>query len=266
MGRHQFKIAAVGDGCIDLYDRTGAAYPGGNPVNVAVYTVRMGGQASYTGAVGDDGYGTLLREAMAEKGVDLSHLHILPGPTAVSHVSGTEGDRRFGVYEEGVMAQFRLTEEDRRFLAAHDLVVSGLWGRIEHELPGLKRRGVPIAFDFADKESDPVISAALPYVDYAFFSRKDQTEEELEAFLRAAAAQGPKVVVVMRGEKGSMAFDGERIFRQGIVNCPVEDTMGAGDSFVAGFLFARLEGRPMQECMARGAWNSSVTLGYRGAW
>ena len=31
------RLAAVGDNCMDVYDQTGEAYPGGNPVNVAVY-------------------------------------------------------------------------------------------------------------------------------------------------------------------------------------------------------------------------------------
>ena len=61
-----------GDNCIDLYDQTGDAYPGGNPVNVAVYTVRLGGKASYTGVVGNDKYGELMRRAVADKGVDVS--------------------------------------------------------------------------------------------------------------------------------------------------------------------------------------------------
>ncbi|MFR5702099.1 MAG: hypothetical protein ACLUD0_09650 [Eubacterium ramulus] len=40
----KIKIAAVGDNCVDVYDQTGEAFPGGNPVNVAVYTVRLGGK------------------------------------------------------------------------------------------------------------------------------------------------------------------------------------------------------------------------------
>lgn len=40
--KDDIRLAAVGDNCIDLYDQTGDAYPGGNPVNVAVYTVRLG--------------------------------------------------------------------------------------------------------------------------------------------------------------------------------------------------------------------------------
>ena len=45
------KLAAVGSNCIDFYSNIedGKAYPGGGPVNMAVYTVRLGGQSSYTG-------------------------------------------------------------------------------------------------------------------------------------------------------------------------------------------------------------------------
>ena len=46
------KIACVGDNCVDYYDNTGEVFPGGNPVNVAVYVRRMGGQSAYLGAVG----------------------------------------------------------------------------------------------------------------------------------------------------------------------------------------------------------------------
>ena len=107
--KDDIRLAAVGDNCIDLYDQTGDAYPGGNPVNVAVYTVRLGGSASYTGVVGDDKYGGLMRQAVAAKGVDVSHLHTEPGSTALSHVTVVNGARVFGDDEEGVMENFRLT-------------------------------------------------------------------------------------------------------------------------------------------------------------
>ena len=60
------KLAAVGSNCIDYYNNVegGTAYPGGGPVNMAVYTVRNGGQASYIGPVGDDVYGQIMDEAM----------------------------------------------------------------------------------------------------------------------------------------------------------------------------------------------------------
>ena len=42
------KIACVGDNCIDYYDDNGQAFPGGNPVNVAVYAKRLGAESAYT--------------------------------------------------------------------------------------------------------------------------------------------------------------------------------------------------------------------------
>lgn len=77
------KLAAVGSNCIDYYSNLegGKAYPGGGPVNMAVYTVRLGGQAAYIGPVGDDEYGRIMRRAMMDKGVDTSHLHVEPGKT-----------------------------------------------------------------------------------------------------------------------------------------------------------------------------------------
>lgn len=260
------KLAAVGDNCIDFYDQTGDAYPGGNPVNVAVYTVRLGGTASYTGVVGEDDYGALMRRAIAGKGVDVSHLRTEPGTTALSHVSIVDGDRVFGDYEEGVMATFRLTDEDIDFLCTHDMVVTGLWGMIAPDLPRLKARGAAVAFDFADKPEDPVVAQALPFVDYAFFSNDADGDAALEDFLRGIIARGPKVAVVTRGEKGSLAYDGARFYRGDIVPCRVVDTMGAGDSFIAGFLYGLMRGQDIPACMALGAQNSSVTLGYAGAW
>ncbi len=259
------RLAAVGDNCMDVYDQTGEAYPGGNPVNVAVYTLRLGGAASYTGVVGTDAYGALMREAIAGKGVDVSHLRTEPGATAVSHVELVDGDRVFGDYDEGVMEHFRMTEDDLDFLAGHDLVVSGLWSRTGPDLHKLKARGAMVAFDCADKLWDPRTEEALPYVDYAFFSLDGETSE-VQSFLRTAYSKGPELVIATRGERGSMAFDGTQFYEYGIVPCTVVDTMGAGDSFIAGFLHGILRRQSISDCMAQGAQCSSVTLGYRGAW
>jgi len=38
---------------MDVYSSLAQAYPGGNPVNVAVYMKRLGEQAAYIGVVGD---------------------------------------------------------------------------------------------------------------------------------------------------------------------------------------------------------------------
>ncbi|OCN02596.1 fructoselysine 6-kinase [Clostridium sp. W14A] len=260
------RLAAVGDNCMDVYENLGKAYPGGNPVNVAVYFVRLGGQASYTGAVGTDSYGKLMVDSIRGKGVDTSHVKVLEGGTAITHVELVDGERVFGEYEEGVLSQFRLTEEDIDFLCGHDLVVTGLWGMVEHDLWKIKTRGVPVAFDCATRPEDPAVDAAIASVDYLFYASDDGDTSELREQMKKMHARGPKVVVVTLGEDGSVAFDGRDFTVGGIVPCRVVDTMGAGDSYIAGFLRGILQKKPIGECMRMGAANSSVTLEYHGAW
>ncbi|MCR5006242.1 MAG: fructoselysine 6-kinase [Clostridiales bacterium] len=260
------KIGCVGDNCIDYYDETGQAFPGGNPVNVAVYVRRLGGAASYVGAAGTDAYGALLVQALKDKGIDVSHVHVQPGSTAISHVTMRDGDRVFGAYDEGVLADFRPGAQDIEFLCGHDLVVSALWGHAEQAFAPIHAQGVPTAFDAAERPFAKAAQIAIPHTTLFFFSDDESDETELCKILQTLHALGPKVVVATRGSKGSLAYDGADFYRYGIVPCEVVDTMGAGDSYIAGFLMAWLEQRPIQACMEAGARNSAVTIGYSGAW
>ena len=260
------KLAAVGDNCMDVYENIGKAYPGGNPVNVAVYFVRLGGEASYTGVVGTDQYGKLMKEKIAEKGVDVSHIRIMEGTTAITHVELVDGERVFGEYEEGVLADFSLTGEEVDFLCGHDMVVTGLWGNVHDDLAQIQARGVKVAFDAATRPDDPAAVAAIPSVDYLFFATDDGDTSELRETMKQIKARGPKLVITTLGDKGSIVYDGEKYTTFGIIPCNVVDTMGAGDSFIAGFLKGILEEKTIEECMKMGASNSSVTLEYNGAW
>lgn len=264
--KRKARIATVGDNCVDVYDNSGEIFPGGNPVNVAVYIKRMNGDSSYTGVVGTDDYGKFMIEAITAKGVDVTHLKIFDGKTAITHVEIKNGDRILGNYEEGVMADFKLTEEDIDFLCKHDLVITGTWGMVEHELYKIKASGTLVAFDFADVPSHEILQKALPYVDYAFFSDDRKSDEELHDFMRDIKSKGPSVVVVTRGRKGSIAYNGMEFTKYGIIECEVIDSMGAGDSYIAGFLMGLLDGESIVECMKKGALSSSITIGYRGAW
>ena len=263
------KLAAIGSNCIDFYQNLqgGLPCPGGGPVNMAVYTLRLGGTASYTGPVGSDDYGKLMRKAMKEKGVDVSHLHVLPGSTAVSQVELRDGERILGDYDEGVLADYTLSPDDLDFICNHDVAVCDLWGKVEGFFPELQSRGPPTAFDGAIRPDDPAGRRALPHTDYFFFSPELGDTPALREQLRRYHAQGPKLVTAMLGEQGSLCFDGRDFHKFGIVPCPkVVDSMGAGDSYIAGFLTSILGGAPIEKAMEMGAAVATETLQYFGAW
>ncbi|ESL02743.1 kinase, PfkB family [Catonella morbi ATCC 51271] len=260
------KLAAVGDNCMDVYKLKDKAYPGGNPVNVAVYFVRLGGKASYTGVVGTDSYGKLMKDSIAAKGVDTSHVRFVEGNTAITYVELVNGDRVFGDYDEGVLADFQLTEEEIDFLCSHDLVVTGLWGNVHSDLKKMKQKGVRIAFDAATRPEDEAAQVAVLQADYFFFASDFGDTEELRQKMKELHAKGPKLVIVTLGEKGSLVYDGNDFTFFGIVPCRVVDTMGAGDSYIAGFLKGIMEEKNILDCMKMGAENASQTIGYHGAW
>ncbi|TCS79438.1 fructoselysine 6-kinase [Muricomes intestini] len=260
------KIATVGDNCMDVYEELGKAYPGGNPVNVAVYFVRMGGEASYTGVVGSDKYGELMIESIKAKGVDVSHVRRQEGNTAITQVELIDGDRVFGDYDEGVLADFKLTPEDIEFLCSQDLVVSGLWGNVQSYFEEIRKKGTKIAFDAATRPDDPAAKEAIPHVNYLFFASDDGDTEEIRELMKELYGKGPELVIATLGEAGSLAYNGREYKKFGIIPCNVVDSMGAGDSYIAGFLKGCLENKEIEECMKMGAANASQTLEYQGAW
>ena len=102
------RIACIGDNCVDFYDASEEAFFGGNPLNAAVYFCRQGGEAAYIGAVGNDEFGERLKNAAASKNVDVSHVQVKEGRTALTHVALENGERILGDYEEGVMKDFSM--------------------------------------------------------------------------------------------------------------------------------------------------------------
>ena len=128
------KLATAGDNCIDYYAKQNKMFPGGNPINVAVYAKRIQLDSSYTGAIGNDENGQFMLQALQRKGVDASHVYILPGKTAITQVELKNEERIFGDYDEGVLADFSISEYDIDFFLTHDLLHTGLWGNIEKDL------------------------------------------------------------------------------------------------------------------------------------
>ncbi|WP_248784904.1 PfkB family carbohydrate kinase, partial [Escherichia coli] len=72
-------LATIGDNCVDIYPQLNKAFSGGNAVNVAVYCTRYGIKPGCITWVGDDDYGTKLKQDLARMDVDISHVLKLAG-------------------------------------------------------------------------------------------------------------------------------------------------------------------------------------------
>lgn len=259
------KVACVGDNCMDEYRSLGRSYPGGNAVNVAVYLQRLGVDSSYVGFVGDDENGRLMIDTIRAKGVDVSHVHRKSGKTAVTQVELIDNNRVLGEYDEGVMAQFSLSIEDEAFIVGHEFVHSAIWGRADQYFSHFHQNGLITSFDFSDKLDHPLVLSLPAAIDYSFFSYT-QDDSYIRSFLEGVHAIGSKTAIAMLGENGSLAFDGTHYYVCGIENVGVVDTMGAGDSFIAGFLYGVANQCSIEECLRFGTKSAARTITYFGAW
>jgi sugar/nucleoside kinase (ribokinase family) len=73
-------------------------------------------------------------------------------------------------------------------------------------------------------------------------------------------------VVIKLGERGAVARHRDRVYRCGAfpLGGQVRDTVGAGDSFQAAFLYFYLKKYPIELCMVLGAANAASTVMYAG--
>ena len=245
-------IATVGDNCIDRYlppvDRQ---LVGGNAVNVAVNLRRLGHHASYFGAVGDDPDGARVRGVLARIGVDLTHLRIVPaGRTSLTVIAmGPDGDRHFVAEDFGVCRGYRPDAADlTRLMTMRHVHIGWLddGGATKH---ALAQAGIDVSQDLSVNAAPADISCDGLAV--AFVSC-DGGEAEAAHLARTTLAQGARLAVILRGARGSLAMRGNDVFNGQALPVTVSDTTGAGDSFIAGFLAARLADRSIADCLANG--------------
>ncbi|MGK9174264.1 fructoselysine 6-kinase [Yokenella regensburgei] len=259
------RLVTLGDNCVDIYPHLGKAFSGGNAVNVAVYSTRYGMQPGCITWVGEDEYGRMLKADLVRTGIDTSHVHVKCGITAQTQVEMKGNDRVLGDYTEGVMADFTLEESDFAWLDSFDIVHSAIWGHAEMAFPRLHAAGKLTAFDFADKWDSPLWQTLLPHLDVVFASAQ-QEDAALRERMQESVARGAGTMIVTLGENGSIAWDGRQFWRQAALAVNVVDTMGAGDSYIAGFLCAVASDRTLVECMAQGTQSAARTIQYHGAW
>ncbi len=96
----------------------------------------------------------------------------------------------------------------------------------------------------------------LPFVDIFLPNEKEilhlTNENSVSNALEKLSGKANNIVVKM-GSKGSLLYSkGKTILKEPFLNTNVIDTIGAGDSFNAGFIFKFINGAKLEECQEFG--------------
>ena len=107
------------------------------------------------------------------------------------------------------------------------------------------REACQVSFDFSERRDEEYLKRVCPYLSYAFFSGSDLSDEEISSLIDYCHDLGTPIVGVTLGSRGAVFSQEGKRYNQGVKKVDAVDTMGAGDSFIAGFLTCRILGEDM---------------------
>lgn len=245
----------------------------------------LGMDVAALGAVGADFQGRMLREIMAQAGVDTSALQAPAGSattTVIALADQAGGGHVFlGAYGAGPDATLteasreQLESADAVFVPGYSLVDARLRPLIDGLLTYLKGSPTPLYVDvgpFMDQLDNAEMQRILGLTDVLLL-----TEDEipfvsggggdLEA-CRGLLDRYPSMLIVLKlGQMGCRLMTPEIDIRCPGFRTPVVDTIGAGDTYAAAFIWARLQGYALADCgtIANAMGAVSVTKAGGGA-
>lgn len=240
-------ILVVGEALVDIVD--GDHHAGGSPFNVAVGLARLECETVLATQIGNDSFGRLLQQHLAESGAHLALLD--PVPARTSTATATIAHDGSASYAFDLTWNPEVMPDPAAFEAVH---IGSLGAAL---MPGAHRvadlvatadaMGLAVSYDPNVRlavEPDPafwreVYDAVAPHARIIKMSDEDAAtlfpDEAPEDVARRLAGDG-KLVAITLGRSGAVVAGGTEVGGADAPAISVSDTIGAGDSFMAAML------------------------------
>lgn len=266
------RVWVLGDAVVDLIPEEDGRLmkcPGGAPANVAVGVSRLGGNSAFIGRVGNDPFGTFLRETLNDEAVDTEFMLLDPNhrTSIVVVENDAQGERSFTfmvipsadlflqptdipIFESGQflhLCSISLSSEPSR---------SSAFFAIER----MKMAGGIVCFDpnirhdlwSDDQQLRECLSLAMSRADVIKLSENELEyltgETQLsEGIKQLCQRYDPELLLVTQGKDGVLAYRriDATLVQHPALKVTAVDTTGAGDAFVAGLLTGLAQNWPV---------------------
>jgi sugar/nucleoside kinase (ribokinase family) len=226
----------------------------------------LGSRVGFQSRIGDDPLGRISLERLQESGVDVSKVRVVPGATTtgLTVILHQKQWRNILTYA-GTMAELTWDDLDldylsdsRHFHFSSYYLQKSLQPRVAELFQYLKSKGLTISLDTNDDPDDRWeggLPDLLRHVDIFLPNEREACKaagtEQVEDAIGKLSQRVP-LLVVKRGRKGALAQKGSERFSAASKAVVPVDSVGAGDSFDAGFLHEYARGSDLATCLASG--------------
>jgi len=215
---------------------------------------RLGLRVAFIGVCGEDLFGEFMLDTMQSRSVDVSNVIRVPGGQTGLSVILTRGSDRAILTHVGLISALQASDISESLLPqTRHLHVAGyfLQYALQPGLPELFQRAHSLSVTTSlDTNWDPSglwkgIVELLPLTDVFLPNAAEACAITGKADIDEAAeflAGLAKIAVIKQGAQGALGMQGSQVSHAASIPVNVVDTVGAGDSFDAGFLFGYLNG------------------------
>ncbi|MCC6569152.1 MAG: sugar kinase [Anaerolineales bacterium] len=238
-------------------------------------SARLGLKVAFIGVCGDDVFGRFMLDEMSKRNVDVSNVIVRKdGQTGLSVILNQQSDRAI-LTHLGLIAELRASDIADSLLAqARHLHVASyfLQTKLQPDLPALFKRARALGLSTSlDTNYDPsekwsgfdellaVTNVFLPNEAEAksLTGAENVNEAEAKSLTGAEnvdeAASRLKIKVeafaIKLGKDGALGISKSQRVRMNSIPVNVVDTVGAGDSFDAGFIYGYLNGWELEKSL-----------------
>jgi sugar/nucleoside kinase (ribokinase family) len=225
---------------------------------VALGLTALGIRTALVDVIGDDPEGKLVRALHERHGVVFTGIPTEAGTKRAVNLVDRAG-RRLSLYDGS-----RSLDDDRlptalvaELAADARHVHLSITHPCRHALPTVRASGRTVSTDLHNWDGVNPYHEAFAYeADFVFLSTAELPDHE--ATMRRIMAEGrARVVVATAGADGGYVLTrgnaGPRRYPAIVPPAPAIDSNGAGDAFVAGFLFGVLAGEAVETCVRYGS-------------
>jgi sugar/nucleoside kinase (ribokinase family) len=254
---------------------------GGDATNQSIVLSRLGINSVLISGVGNDSAGAFITNYIKATDVNSDYVRVIENSTSPIGivVIDKEGERSFIFSNLDIIHQDQFLPnleniQDIDVVSLGSMFGSPIFSRknIETVLKAAKDAGAAICADMivaSNTDRLNEVGDLLSNIDFVFPNEDEARaftgKEDVDDISDHLLDYGIKHVVLKRGRRGCLLKSKQERFFVPAYEVEAVDTTGAGDNFVAGFITALLDQKPLKYCCQFGCATAAVNILEMGA-